>query len=168
MKNVKSSDGVINSTGQIGSPAFIVDPSSIDFYDEIEDGIKSTVKCAIDSGFETFSSCQGHACKESGYQQRTITLLLEKFELVFWRCMIADLNIINQFNPPIEYHILENEDGKIDFMIIIGSAYDLEETCKKQSALEKEILQIRIKYYSKEPKTFRDYTSTATHVNQKF
>ncbi len=168
MKNIKSSDGVINATGKLGDSAHIVSPASVDFFDEIEDGIKSTVRCAIETGFETFSSCQGHVGCDSKYQQRTVTLILDNNELIFWQHMISDLNIVHQYKSPIEYHILARKDSRFDFMILIGSVYDLNETITKQNDLEKAILTIRTKYYTLKNHNYRNYTSKALHINEYF
>lgn len=61
MKNIKGANGVINKTGTEGAPSHIVDCREKDFYSNIEENIKDTVKCLIEAGFMTFSSCEGHS-----------------------------------------------------------------------------------------------------------
>lgn len=164
MKNVKSPEGIINVTGTLGDKSFILDPDDEGFFDEIEDGISSTVRCILDAGFRTVSSCEGH--QHDLYQIRSVSISLTKSETVYWQYMISDLNIVNCFKYPITYHVLDRPSGDIDFMILIGSIYHMDELQKKQKALEDEIKLIRKKYYSVNERTFKDFSSKCSHINQ--
>ncbi len=163
MKNIRGKEGIINLDGKLGSDSLILDVNEPDFYECIEDGIKSTVKILIDNGFATYSSCQGHDSLE--YSCRNVVVILAEKEILPWKAMIADLNILNKFKKPITYAIVDYRENKKGFMILIGSIYNLSETLKKQSCLEKAIPNIKKSYYSKSLTNIIDFSDAHGHIN---
>ena len=164
IKNRKGSDGRINETGKPGSPSRILDVRDADFFENVEDGIKSTVRAVISSGFETISSCQGH--NDLGYVNRTVSLLLESDEIIYWRTMIADLNIVNGFRRPIKYFVSNYKDGIKKFMIIFGSVQDMKETELKQQAFDKTVPKIIKEYYGSKCLNTADYAYSGIHIDE--
>ena len=73
-------------------------------------------------------------------------------EIVFWRAMIAELNIINQFESPITYVCVDYKDGQKGFMIIFGSIFQIEEVEIKQACFEAWLPTIKNQYYNKQYK----------------
>ena len=61
MENVRGKFGFINLTGQNGAPSQMTTPLDPEFWKFIEDGIKPLVRALLETGIETFGSCQGHA-----------------------------------------------------------------------------------------------------------
>jgi hypothetical protein len=56
MYNKRHSDGSIKIDDEVN---IVVSPYFANFYDEIEDGIKETVRTLLELGYLTISSCQG-------------------------------------------------------------------------------------------------------------
>lgn len=142
MKNKKGDFGVINSTGKIGSPAHIIPIDSPDFYENIEKGIKSTVRTILSVGYITYSSCEGH--KIEGYDTKTVTVILKNSDINKWKNMISRVNAENEFKNPISYLILDSFKDNLEchFMILIGSVFDNKETLIKQECLNKAVLDL--------------------------
>lgn len=165
MHNVRGPEGVINLTGRLGDPAELVSIDAPDFYDNIEDGIISTVRLLVDNGFITTTSCQGHFDKR--FFMRTVTVRLNKNEIEWWRLFISEMNILGSFREPVTYHILKTDkENEFDLMILFGSVYDIDETIIKQKKFEDNIPTIRSMYYSrKDP--YKDYSSNNKHINER-
>lgn len=145
MKNHKGIDGVINIDGKLGSPAYILPINSKNFLDEIEDGIKETVVVFIKSGYKTVSSCQGH--RDAEYCLRNIAFLVENCEISLWKSIVAKINISNNFDKPLTYYILNFDDNRKIFNIIIGSIFNIKDTLKKQKCLNECVENIQNEKY---------------------
>lgn len=163
MKNRCGEDGVINLEGKIGSPSLILDIEDPFFFDSIEHGIKSTVEVLIENGFRTYSSCQGHHNPE--FSVRNVVVVLEPHEVVFWRAMIAELNIVNEFNSPITYVCVDYKNGLKGLMIMFGSIFQIEEVERKQHCFEEWVPNIRKQYYNKSINNIIDFTDARGHIN---
>lgn len=163
MRNKLGDDGVINIDGKIGSVAEILDISDPEFFDSIETGIKSTVRVLINNGFKTYSSCQGHY--DASFSLRNVVVVLESFEVDFWRAMIAEINILNKFQEPITYLLVDYKDGKKGLMIIFGSVFQLDEVEKKQKCFENVIPNLKQYYYGKKNDDIVDFTDRCGHIN---
>lgn len=163
MKNRFGEDGVINLEGKVGSPSLILDIEDPFFFDSIEHGIKSTIEVLIENGFRTYSSCQGH--HNPDFSVRNVVVILEPHEVVFWRAMIAELNIINGFNSPITYVCVDYQNDLKGLMIMFGSIFQIEEVERKQNCFEIAIPTIRKQYYNKCFETVVDFTDVKGHIN---
>lgn len=140
--NVAGEDGIINRDGLPGSSSDLVDCRSMDFWDNIEEGILSTVKCLVSAGFLTFSSCQGH---RSSNRNRCVSFFLE-YNIAHW--LISGVNSLNGrhcFRHPI-IAVIEKADtrcslyqGEFDLPYIadiVFGDFEESETIEKQSCFE--------------------------------
>lgn len=143
MKNKKGIDGIINHTGLPGAPSELIDCREDDFWDNIEEGIKSTVKVVIECGFMTVSSCQGH---EASNPFRCVSIIGEVREVRWIQYVVAIINQTANFAQPIQYSLLEKNtamklyDGMFERPIIIDISFGdcrRQDTSVKQKAFEK-------------------------------
>jgi hypothetical protein len=73
LKNVRQPNGRINVEGT-DNLAVSVSPSSPEFYENIEDGIKPVVEAFVSKGYFPISSCQGHFDSDEDWDNREISL----------------------------------------------------------------------------------------------
>lgn len=142
MSNIRGVDGIINRTGTPGAPSDIVDCRDDFFWDNIEDGIRSTVKAIVDKGFLTVSSCEGHA---SSCPFRCVSIICEEEDIRWFQLAISKINDNLDIKVPIMYALLDkqpafclyNNDFHNPKIIDISFGhFDSLETHKKQKAFE--------------------------------
>lgn len=104
MHNIHGKDGIINRTGLPGASSNLIDCRNEDFWDDIEDGIRSTVKAFVSHGFYTVSSCQGHA---SSCSIRCISIIDERTKIRWIQQAVAEINMSNPRRNPIRYALLD-------------------------------------------------------------
>lgn len=105
--NKKGSGGFINHTGEYGASSTLVDCRDPLFYQNIEDGIYSTVKALVNHGFFTHSSCQGH----TGYNEiRSVTIQGDDTVINFLQYIIWSINQSHK-EICIKYIILPINEG---------------------------------------------------------
>lgn len=163
MKNKLGEDGVINLDGKLGSEAQLLSVDDPDFFNAIELEIRQTVKVIIENGFVTYSSCQGH--HSPLYSLRNVVVVLPEQEIDYWRAMIAEINILNQFSDPISYSIVDYRNDKKGLMIIFGSIFQLKETVLKQKCFEEYIPLVKSNFYNKKHEDIVDFTNKFGHIN---
>jgi hypothetical protein len=144
--NQRGPTGIINRTGLAGSSATLVDCRSEDFLDNIEDGIKSTVRVLIDHGYLTISSCEGHA---DSYSERTVSVIAsdEDFNRILLAIVLAnadtsDDEVIRYFVHPLDakmnlYRDIDVKDWEV--IDILFGGYDDKKTIIRQECFERQI-----------------------------
>lgn len=100
--NVQSKEGIINTLGQNGSAAELVDCRTSSFENYIEEGIKTTVYALINNGIMTTSSCQGHIGKR---ENRSVTIQIEEEYVPFFKKIVWEIN--QETTNEIKYCILD-------------------------------------------------------------
>ena len=125
-KNKVGKLGVINSTGKIGSSAFMFDNTDPAFWKNIEKGIKTSVRVVVKNGYKTYSSCQGHNGTE--YNKRTLTVILMNDEIANWINYINALNLLFLKTHPITYILIPKQNNITNMMIKFGNVENLKDT----------------------------------------
>ena len=145
MKNIRGKDGIINHTGCPGSPSELVDCRSDTFWDNIEEGIISTVRILVEKGFYTVSSCQGHL---TSCPIRCVSVIGEIEDIRWFQYAVAEINRSLAVSRPIQYFLLEKQkkftlyDGLFSNPQIIEISFghfQHRETETKQKAFEEYI-----------------------------
>lgn len=143
--NVKGDLGVINKSGKIGDSAFLINPKEKTFWDNIEQGVKSTVKILLNEGLKPYSSCQGH---DRVYANRYVAVTMEREEVKGLKNFIYNLNQRKKYNRPILYGLVETPSEKFIYknefinpviVEIIFGLYNNKETLKKQKDFEQHL-----------------------------
>ena len=173
--NVAGEDGIINKDGLPGSSSDLVDCRSMGFWDNIEEGISSTVGCLVSAGFLTYSSCQGH---QSSNRNRCVSFFLER-DIAYWLISgVNDLNRRHRFRHPIIVTI-EKADaccplyrGEFDFPYIadvVFGDYEESETGEKQTCFEEWVSSCPPKRIAMDETMLQDAHARyarGTHVNR--
>jgi len=147
MKNIKGEYGVINLSGRLGDPSYIIDCRNENFSNYIETGILSTVNALIAKEFFTVSSCQGHP---GNYCKRCVSVIDEYNEIINLVNFIGWINMKMQWNPPIYLELLQvqptmnlykNHFNNPRILQIIFGDFSEAITIKKQSCFNKVFMQ---------------------------
>ena len=141
IKNVVGKDGIINLTGEIGSPAKMYKVEDSEFWDNIEEGIKSTVKVIIDNGFKTYSSCQGHINTE--YNSRSVTVILQNHEVEYWLNFINYLNNKLLINSKIEFLLVPKQNNITNLFIKFGKVENIDYVNNNQQVFNENLKHIK-------------------------
>ena len=126
MHNTLGKDGIINRTGLPGASSNLIDCRDKDFWDDIEEGIRSTVHALISRGFFTVSSCQGHA---SSCSIRCVSIIDERERIRWIQRAIAEINMRCPQRAPIHYALLDKNpsftlyDGEFKSPKVIDIAF---------------------------------------------
>ena len=115
--------GNINRTGAPDSPSALIPHSHPKFHDNIEAGILTVVKTAILSGFDTFSSCEGHIYPRKRSSIRHVGVIIEKNDTRRW------IKAVHRLNKDHGIHLVLNMPSGSDFSSIQTRPY------KKPTAL---------------------------------
>lgn len=134
---------MINLAGRPGSPATLVDCRCPDFWDNIETGVRSTVRCVLDRGWRTVSSCEGH---EEASPWRCFSVMAEQEQIHAFIQMIARFNAAHRpdieiafsvFSPDRHLHLYEDEFPVHPLIadVILGNIRDAD-LARKQTIFE--------------------------------
>ncbi len=144
MKWVRGKYGNINTTGEPRRGAAILKSSHRQFWSAIEPGVKPLVRALVRSGYDTFSSCEGHTYPDGQEVCRTVDMIIEKERVNFW---LSCLKQLNERHKVSIQHMLIEDDGMrfamtrdygspIRFVFLIGMPSD-KDTQRKTDLLLK-------------------------------
>lgn len=95
--------GNINLTGIPGRPSATLPCNHPDFYINVERGIISIVNAAVASGFDTFSSCEGHIYPNGSAHNRHIGLIIENKDASRWSRAVQAINTTHTVNLELHF-----------------------------------------------------------------